>query len=166
MKISTPLIAVLSAMAWSIGNAFTVDAVGYSGAVLSQNPYSIFIPGYGELVFEPGPGLSLVVNSAYQTDNGFDGLSLGFDPDDSVKIAFVESESFDEDSDSAGRSTDDSLLNEKSPFTPEATLMTIQGKGDGVGRFAIQWATNSIPEPTSLALGLLVSVMLVMRRRR
>jgi hypothetical protein len=164
MKITTPLIAVLSAMAMSIGSAFTLDAVGYTGGALSQNPYSVFIPGYGELVFEAGPGFSIVVNSAYQNDNGFGGPSLSFDPNESVKITFVGADPLNVDFDFVGQSAGESFVIEKDPFTPQAFQVKLQDHGDGAGLHAISWI--SIPEPASAALGLLGSMALVLRRRR
>jgi hypothetical protein len=32
--------------------AFPPSAVGYEGGELSPNPYSVFVPDYGELIFE------------------------------------------------------------------------------------------------------------------
>ncbi len=164
MKMKTAYVCALLAAASAVGNAFTLDAVGYEGGVLNQNPFSIFVPGYGELVFEAGPNSSLVVNSAYENDNGFGGPSLSFDQDESVKVTFNGPEPLNVDFDFVGQSAGESFVIEKDLFTPQAFLVTLKGQGDGAGLYAMSW--NAIPEPTSAALGLLGSAMLVLRRRR
>jgi len=164
MKKKIPLVAVLSLAAASIGSAFTLDAVGYEGGVLQQNPYSVFVPGYGELVFEAAPGSSLVVNSAYQNDNGFGGPSLSFDASESVKITFNGAEPINVDFDFVGQSVGETFVIEKDLFTPQAFLVTLQGGTNGAGLYAVSW--NAVPEPASASLGLIGSLMLLMRRRR
>ena len=164
MKTKTAFVAALLALAPAIGGAFTLDAVGYEGGVLNQNPFSVFVPGYGELVFEAGPDSTLVVDSAYRNDNGFGGPSLNFDQDESVKITFNGPEPLNVDFDFVGQSAGESFVIEKDLFTPQAFVVTLKGQGDGAGLYAMSW--NAIPEPSSALLGLLGSLMLVLRRRR
>lgn len=166
MKMKTPLVAVLSIAAMSVGSAFTLDAIGYGGGVLEQNPYSVFVPGYGELVFEAAPGSSLVLNSAYQNDNGSGAPSLNFDENESVKITFVGAEPLNVDFDFVGQSAGESFVIEKDLFTPQAFLVSLKGAGDGAGLYAVSWNTECVPEPTSSMLGLLGSMALLVRRRR
>ena len=66
MKMKIPLIAALVAGLPMASSAFTLDAVGYEGSELSLNPLSIFVPGYGIVIFEAAAGSTLVVNSAYR----------------------------------------------------------------------------------------------------
>lgn len=164
MKTKTAIACALLGLVPVVGHAFTLDAVGYEGGVLSQNPFSIFVPGYGELVFEAGPNSSLVVNSAYENDNGFGGPSLSFDENESVKVTFNGPEPLNVDFDFVGQSVGESFVIEKDLFTPQAFLVTLRGQGDGAGLYAMSW--NAVPEPTSAGLGLLGSLMLVLRRRR
>jgi hypothetical protein len=164
MKMKTPLVAVLSIAAMSIGSAFTLDAVGYGGGVLEQNPYSVFVPGYGELVFEAAPGSSLVVNSAYQNGNGCGAPSLSFDENESVTITFVGAEPLNVDF--LGQSAGESFVSEMDLFTPQAFLVPRKGGGDGAGLHAVSWNTGYVPEPTSSMLGLLGCMVLLLRRRR
>lgn len=164
MNMKTPLVAALFAAASSIGHAFTLDAVGYEGGVLSQNPFSVFVPGYGELVFEAGLGSELVVDSAYQNDNGFGGPSLNFDQNEAVKITFNGLEPLNVDFDFVGQSAGESFVVQKDLFTPQAFLVTLQGGGDGAGLYAISW--NAVPEPASAVLGIMGGMMLMLRRRR
>lgn len=164
MKLKSLLVAALFSANISYSNAFTLDAVGYEGGVLESNPFSIFVPGYGELVFEAVNGSSLVVNSAYQNDNGFGGPSLSFDENESVKVTFNGAEPLNVDFDFVGQSAGESFVIEKDLFTPQAFLVRLKGQGDGAGLYAMSW--NTVPEPSSAALGLLGTAMLVFRRRR
>ena len=164
MKKTLSLAAMLLGLCAPAGFAFTLDAVGYEGGVLSQNPFRVFVPGYGELVFEAAAGSELVVDSAYQNDNGFGGPSLSFDADESVKITFEGPEPLSVDFDFVGLSAGESFQIEEDLLTPQAFIITLRGEGDGAGVYAMSW--NAIPEPSSAALGLLGTTMLVLRRRR
>lgn len=165
MKMKTPLVAAMFLTVVSSVHAFTLDAVGYEGGVLELNPFSVFVPGYGEIVFEAAPGSSLVVNSAYQNDNGFGGPSLSFDENEAVKITFTGDDPLNLDFDFVGQSVGESFLVEQDLFTPQAFLITLQGKGDGAGLYAMSWNTQAIPEPGSAVIGLLGSLLLLRRRR-
>ncbi len=148
----------------TVGSAFTLDAVGYEGGVLEQVPVSIYVPGYGELVFQAAVGSSLVVNSAYLNDNGFGAPSLSFDQNEAVKITFNGPEPLNVDFDFVGVSSGENFVVQKDLFTPQAFLVTLQGGGDGAGLYAVSW--KAVPEPTSAMLGLFGGLMLVLRRRR
>lgn len=147
-------------------SAFTLDAVGYGGSELSLSPRSVFVPGYGELIFEAAVGTSLVVNSAYENDNGFGGPSLSFDQNEAVKITFNGLEPLNVDFDFVGVSAGESFVVQKDLFTPQAFLVTFQGGGDGAGLYSVSWDTQCIPEPTSALLGLVGTAVFAFRRRR
>ncbi len=166
MKMKIPLLAVLTACLPAISSGFTLDAVGYGGSELSLNPVSVFVPGYGELVFEAAVGSALVVNSAYQNDNGFGGPSLNFDQNEAIRITFNGLEPLNVDFDFVGVSAGESFVVQKDLFTPQAFLVTLQGGGDGAGLYAISWNTQAVPEPTSALLGLIGTAVFVFRRRR
>ncbi len=166
MKIKTPLVAALLIGMQAISSAFTLDAVGYEGTEISTNPLSVFVPGYGELVFEAAVGSSLVVNSAYQNDNGFGGPSMSFDQNEAVKITFKGAEPLNVDFDFVGVSAGENFVVQKDLFTPQAYLVTLQGGGDGAGLYAISWNTECVPEPTSALLGLVGGAVFAFRRRR
>ena len=166
MKMKIPLIAALVAGMPVISSGFTLDAVGYGGSELSLNPVSISIPGYGELIFEAAVGSTLVVNSAYQNDNGFGGPSLNFDQNDAIRITFNGAEPLNVDFDFVGVSAGESFVVQKDLFTPQAFLVTLQGGGNGAGLYAISWNTQAIPEPTSALLGLIGTAVFAFRRRR
>ncbi|MES2660069.1 MAG: PEP-CTERM sorting domain-containing protein [Verrucomicrobiota bacterium] len=166
MKMKTSLVAALLLGMPAISSAFTLDFAGYQGGDLSTNPVSIFVPGYGELVFQAAVGNTLVVNSAYENDNGFGGPSLNFDQNDAIKITFNGLEPLDVDFDFVGVSAGESFVVQKDLFTPQAFLLTLQGGGDGAGLYAISWNTQAIPEPTSALLGLIGTAAFAFRRRR
>ena len=164
MNMKTKLVAAAFAATVSAGSAFTLDAVGYGGSTLTTAPVSVNIPGYGELIFEALPGSSLVVNSAYENDNGFGGPSLNFDQNESIRITFVGLEPLNVDFDFVGQSAGESFVIEQDLFTPQAFLVTHQGGGDGAGLYAVSW--NAVPEPASSMLSLVGGMLLVLRRRR
>ncbi|RYG96814.1 MAG: hypothetical protein EON58_11195 [Alphaproteobacteria bacterium] len=166
MKMKTALVAAFVAGMPMVSSAFTLDAAGYSGAEVSLNPVSVFVPGYGELIFEAAPGSTLVVNSAYENDNGFGGPSLNFDQNESVKITFNGLEPLNVDFDFVGLSAGENFIVQKDLFTPQAYLITFQGAGDGAGLYAISWNTQCVPEPTSAMLGFFGAAVFAFRRRR
>jgi hypothetical protein len=166
MKMKTPLVAAMLLTVVSSVQAFTLDAVGYEGGVLEQNPFSIFVPGYGEIVLEAALGSSLVVNSAYETERGFGAPTLSFDPAESVKITFNGAEPQNVRFVFVGLSVGESFVIERDLFTPQALNVTLQGRGEGngAGIYAMGWTV--VPEPASATLALLGSMLLVLRRRR
>lgn len=137
MKIA--LIAAFVAGMPVLSRAFTLDAVGYGGSELSHDPVTVFVPGYGELVFETAADTALVVNSGYGNDSGFEGSPLGFDPDDTVKITFSGVETRNLGFDLAGLPPGENLATGWSPM---------------------------IPEPATAMIGLLGSAVFAFRRRR
>lgn len=168
MKMKTPLVAALLAGMPAICGAFTLDAVGYGGSELSLNPHSVFVPGYGELIFEAAASSALVVNSAYENDNGFGGPSLNFDQDEAIKITFNGPSPVNVDFDFVGVSAGETFVVQKDLFTPQAFIVTLQGGGDGAGLYAVSWniQPDAVPEPTSAMLGMIGTAVFVLRRRR
>lgn len=164
MKMKLPLLAVFIAGMPIAASAFTLDAVGYGGSELSLNPVSVSVPGYGELIFEAAVGTTIVVNSAYQNDNGFGGPSLSFDQNEAIKITFNGASPLNVDFDFVGQSVGESFVVQKDLFTPQAFLVTFQGSGDGAGLYAVSW--QAVPEPTSAMLGLIGTAVFAFRRRR
>ena len=166
MKMNMPLLAVIVAGIPALSSAFTLDISGYTGsAELSLDPVSVQVAGYGELIFEAVGNSALVVNSAYENDNGFGGPSLSFDQNESVKITFNGLEPLDVDFDFVGVSAGESFVVQKDLLNPTFTV-TLNGKGNGAGLYAISWNTECIPEPSSAILGLMGTAVLAFRRRR
>lgn len=164
MKFRTALAVAMVVGFPALSLAFTLDAVGYGGSELALAPYSVFVPGYGELVFEALDGTSLVVNSAYRNDSNFVGPSLSFDPAEAVKITFNGLELRNVNVDFVGLSVPEKFDMQKDHFTTQSNLVTPQGDGDGAGLYSLSWSL--VPEPSSAALGLLGTAALVLRRRR
>ncbi|MES2438841.1 MAG: PEP-CTERM sorting domain-containing protein [Verrucomicrobiota bacterium] len=166
MKMKIPLIAVLVAGLPCVASAFTLDVVGYGGAELSLNPVSVFVPGYGELIFEAAAGSAIVVNSAYENDNGFGSPSLSFDQGEAIKVTFNGLEPLNVNFDFVGLSNGEAFVVQKDLFSPQTFLVNFQGAGDGAGLYAISWNTEAVPEPTSAMLGLIGTAVFAFRRRR
>ena len=150
----------------TLSSAFTLDAVGFGSSELSLSPQSVFVPGYGELIFEAAVGTPLVVNSAYENDNGFGDPSLSFDQNEAVKITFNDLEPMTVDFDFVGVSAGENFVVQKDLFTPQTFLVTFQGGGDGGGLYSVSWDTQCSPEPTSALLGLVGTAVFAFRRRR
>ncbi len=152
----------------SLSHAFTLNAVGYDGGVLAQNPEAITIPGYGELIFEAIDSASLVVNSAYQNDDGSAAPSLNFQAGDAVKITFSGATPVNLDFDFVGISVGQSFIVQKDLLSTQAFLVTLEGSEGGAGLESISWDTENhqVPEPASALLGSLGCTLLLARRRR
>lgn len=141
-----PVVALLGAL-MSIAHGFSLEAAGYEGGALAKEPYSVWVPGYGEVVFETEIGAALVVDPAYGNGHGFGGSALSFEPDDLVRIDF---------SDPSGDGT-----------AAAATIPPVQDlevMGSGSGPRASVW--NAVPEPATAGLGLVGMVALLLGRRR
>ena len=140
-----PVVALFGALI-SNGHAFTLDAAGYEGGDMAKDPFSVLVPGYGEVVFESDLGAPLVVDPAYGNGKGFKGASLRFNPQDAVKIS------------SPGRTNGETILASRD-FS-----VAFQSEGDGSEPHATVW--SAIPEPATAGLGLLgISALLLGRRR-
>jgi hypothetical protein len=164
MKMKTPLLAVLFGIPLSVGNAFTLDAVGYSGGILEPNPFSVFVPCYGEVVFDTGPDSALVVDSAFEEKDGFGGEALGFDKSDAIRIILDDESSAalaeNRDTTRAGAS-----FRIGSSHLQQAAFAGSQAKlGTGTAIPSKDW--HAVPEPASLALGFMGCALLFLRRRR
>lgn len=164
MKMKTPLLAVLFGFPLSVGNAFTLDAVGYCGGTLEATPFSVFVPCYGEVVFETGADSALVVSSAFEEKDGFGGEALGFDNTDAVRIIF-------DDEPSAAPDEDRGATQAGASFTIGKSRLLRQALPDshaklGAAAIATSKGWHAVPEPASVALGFTGALLLLLRRRR
>ena len=160
MKTLIPWFAAVSAIAVNVSSAFTLDAVGYQGGELPLNPLSIFVPGYGEVVFEDCLGSMLVVESAYQNSSSFDPQTLRHDPADDVKIIFSDQERLNLSLASIGLPSGASFGKGGSPLAEAAESSA------GVPSDAEDGSAGFIPEATSAVLGLIGTLLLLARRNR
>ncbi len=145
-----PVVALFGGLI-SMGDAFTLDAAGYEGGALARDPFSVLIPGYGEVVFETETGAPLVVDPAYANGIRFGGSPLIFEPDDLVKVGFPPP-------------SGDGMPPAAAGFPPQYAQSVFQGGDDASGLQANVW--NAIPEPASAGLGLVGVVALLLGRRR
>lgn len=148
-----------------MSGAFTLDFATSVGTVVQTgSPLTINIPGYGDVVFNVGVSTPLVVNSAFENDNGFGGPSLSFDQNEAVKITFNGLEPLNVDFDYVGVSVGESFVAQPDLFTSQSFVVNLQGAGNGAGIYSISW--NAVPEPSSALLGLVGTAILAFRRRR
>lgn len=138
-NLKLPLLAALVAGLPMAAGAFTLDAVGYEGGELSLSPLSVFVPGYGFVIFEAVPGSSLVVHSAYANDKGFRGPSLSFDQRDAVKITFSGLAPLNTDLGCVGLSLGEIFDVQKDPSASQTFLVTLRGDRNGKGLRTESW---------------------------
>jgi hypothetical protein len=166
MKRTFVLVAAAVIVSIHLSSAFTLDAVGYNGSELAQTPASIFLPGYGELIFEAAEDNILVVSSAYQNDNNSVGPELSFDEKDTIKITANGREPQDSDFDFVAQSAAETISIQRDAPSPQVFQVTLKGSSEGAGLKSIKPTSANIPEPTSVALGLLALCGLITRRSR
>ena len=166
MKTKLPLIAAIYCGLCASGSAFTLDFVGLVGTSLPPNPLTITVPGYGNVEFAAASDSNLVVNEAYENDNGFGAPSLSFDEGEAAVVTFVGLTALNVDFDFVGVSPNEDFDVQPHPFTPNAYIVSLTGGEDGAGIYQISWDAQCIPEPSTSLLGALGATLLVLRRRR
>ncbi len=159
MKRTFVLVAAAVIGSIRLSSAFTLDAVGYNGSELAKTPASIFLPGYGELIFEAAEDNILVVSSGYQNDNNSADPELNFDEKDAIKITANGREPLNIDLDFVPPSV-------AGVSKPQALEVILKASSEGAGLKSIKPTSANIPEPTSIALGLLALSGLIIRRSR
>jgi len=150
MKRLPPLLPVLLLGASAAGHAFSLDIACDDIAEFGQGPRLIFVPGYGEVVFESGLGGVLVVGSAYASTDRIElpPADTGADAGPSKhQSGTVPDPGFAKLSNRAKRDL---------PLILHPVDTTLQNPPDG-------W--NAVPEAASASLGLVGTLMLLLRRR-
>lgn len=171
MKPKIPLATAAAIIGLSaMCGAFTLDAVGYEGGELSPNPYSVLVPGYGELIFETAVGTPVVISSGYGNTSETELPVVRFDEEDAIRITFNGLAITNVNFYFAGLSFNEGFevrnLTKSDLFTPQAFLITLKGSGDGADLHAITWNTQSVPEPSSALLGMMGAAGMMLRRKR
>jgi PEP-CTERM motif len=172
MKTTSLLATAAFAVVTSISSqAFTLDAVGYEGGELSPAPWSVSVPGYGELIFETAAGSPLVISSGYE--NPQDGLMplIRFDGNDAIRVTFNGARVFNVEFYFASLSGNDGVevadLTQSDLSIPQTFRITLRGTSDSVADlYAITWNSQSVPEPSTTLLGMVGVAGLVFRRCR
>jgi len=147
MNMSCIPAAVLLGALMPIAHGFSLEAAGYEGGALAKEPYAVWVPGYGEVVFETEIGAGLVVDPAYGNGRGFGGSALSFEPDDLVRINF---------GDPSGNGT--------GVAAAIPSVQDFEVLGTGSGPRGSVW--NAVPEPATAGLGLVGVAALLLGRRR
>lgn len=156
MKLKTPLLTALLAMIPFFGNAFTLDAAGYDGAELPQDPASIQIVGYGEVVFASTEDQPIMVHSGYMHDTLPPNPDLNFDPEKAVTIVLSHRGMLGVDLVFAGIPAGQTI---DAPHSVDHDF-SVKGTAADVAK------PYGIPETASAVLGLLGTALLLLRRMR
>lgn len=166
MKKITLLVASVCVGVNTVAGAFNLDVVGYDGTEVNPSPLAIFLPGYGEVVFEAADASVLVVNSAYQNNNPLAGSSLIFDATEMVKMKVKGDGPLNVDCKFGEVPTEEVFAVEKDLLTPQLLMPTFKTTGEGAGPLTVSWEIQRIPEPSLALLGMIAGGFLVFRRRR
>lgn len=135
-------------------HAFTLDIASHEIGEFGQGPRAIFVPGYGEVIFESGLDGILVVDSAYASTQGFEipppaPRELGAHPttvgaEAEADPGFVK-------------------ITSRTPNNPASLAATPHPAGDSLENPPGGW--NAVPEAASATLGLIGTLLLFLRRR-
>ena len=108
----------------------------------------------------------MVVNEAYENDNGFGAPSLSFDENEAAVVTFVGLEALHVDFDFVGVSANEDFDVQPHPENANAYIVSLTGGEDGAGIYQVSWEADCVPEPSTSLLGALGATLLVLRRRR
>jgi hypothetical protein len=160
MNLKIALAVALFCNTAAVSSAFSLDFIGYEGSTLPANPLVIYVPGYGDVRFDTTNGSTLIVDNAYQNDEGSVAYSLSDHEREALLLTFRDAQSLKVDS--VEVSLVDTFTVQPALFEAQPNLLHDQRSGNG--RHTINW--NRVPEPASALLGALGSALLVLRRRR
>ncbi len=160
---TTTLMALLASLPPGC-HAFTLDFAGHSAGEFVQSPRAIFVPGYGEIIFEHGLGSTLVVSSGYPDAGGHFAPTADFDPPEPVNIILDDPKPLHREGDFMADGGGKELPASGDLPPPRSFPPSLPAAGDGVGVRATAW--NAIPKATAAALGLIGILLLAKRRKR
>jgi len=164
MKLTTLIAASAFLALASHSNAFTFDF--NSVPVGTAVPFTINVPGYGDVEFSPVFGSVLEIGTQYET-NGDPTKSLEFDPGDTVAVTFLGVEVFDVDFDFADVSSGEVQVVGGSSPNFELFLVSLPpGNPNANGSGLVEVSFKAVPEPAGSMLGVLGAGLLFLRRRR
>jgi hypothetical protein len=154
MKRGFPILPVLFLGAWISAHAFTPDIAGDGVAESGQGPRSIFVPGYGEVAFESPLDGVLVVDSAYASTD-----RINVPPPSGDAAAEPTS-----DNTAAGEEPGFVKITNRNVSEPPVHLhAAVHPVDDVIQTPPGTW--NAVPEAASATLGLIGTLMLLLRRR-
>lgn len=131
--------------------AFTLDIASNQVTEFGQGPLLIFVPGYGEVVFESGLDGALVVDSAYASTGKMDAPPASASASEAPVAATEDAAGYVKIASRASASTADQ------PATGTDGVAAMKNPPDG---------GDSVPETASAALGLLGILLFLLRRWR
>lgn len=157
-KLLLPAFAALCLQA----QAFTLDFTAYNGTnITSGSPLTIFVPGYGNVVFSTIGSQVLSINASYAP-----GISIAIEPTEVLLVNFAgpyAPDNIDEVSFGFnGLSGIDGLS--LVSLNPTTVQMTMGSGGNGAGLRDVTF--TAVPEPSTAVLGVIGTLAMVLRRRR
>jgi len=160
MKTKLPLIAALYCGLSSIGSAFTLDFSGLSLGTLA--PFTINVPGYGDVNFSPGLGSALTIEEFAPGAT----KAISFDKNESVIVTFLGAEPINVANEYIGVGIGEFFTFDLAGTDPNVFLVTLNGTGQTANAGLQSVIFEQVPEPSTSLLGALGTALLVLRRRR
>lgn len=133
--------------------AFSPCIASHESAGSGEEPHSIFVPGYGEVVFESGPDPVLVVDSAYASTREMDAPPMRAEQTEEKSPARAAAD---------GQPEFVTISNRANGTT--ASWNNPSQTGDAAGQNP-EDERNVVPEAASATLGLVGTLLLLLRRR-
>lgn len=142
--------------------AFTLDFTAYNGTnITSGSPLTIFVPGYGNVVFSTFGSQVLSINNSYPT-----GITVAIQPSEVLVVNFagpyaptdIEDVSFGFNN--LGGS--DGLV--LTTLNSTTIQLSMGSGGNGAGLRDVTF--SAIPEPSTAVLGVIGTLAMALRRRR
>lgn len=154
MKRGLPLLSVMLLGATVGAHAFTPDIAGDGIAEFGRGPRSLFVPGYGEVTFESPLDGVLVVDSAYASTD-----RINLPPSSGEPAAEAASANTAADADPGFVK----IANRNASDVPARLHAAVHPVDHAIHNPPGTW--NAVPEAASATLGLIGTLMLLLRRR-
>lgn len=157
------ILAALAALSFN-ASAFSLDFTAYNGTNISAgSPLTIFVPGYGNVVFSTIGAEVLQVNNVFPPPGA---VSLAILPTQTLFVNFAGAYApFDIDDVSFGftdLSNGDGLS--ITSINASTVRLTMGAGGNGAGLRDVNF--SAVPEPSTTMLGAVGVLALALRRRR
>lgn len=154
MKLGFPLLPVMLLGATVAAHAFTPDIAGDGIAEFGRGPGSLFVRGYGEVMFESPLDGVLVVDSAYASTD-----RINLPPPSGEPAAEV-----DEDNTTADENPGFvKIANRNASELPTRLHVAVHPVDDAIQN--PEDTLNAVPEAASATLGLIGTLLLLLRCR-
>lgn len=142
--------------------AFTLDFTAYNGTnITSSSPLTIFVPGYGNVIFSTIGSQVLSINNSYAP-----GVTIAIQPSRTLLVNFAGPFAPDNIDDVSFGFNGLSGIDNLNIVSLNATTvqLTMGSTGNGAGLRDVTF--TAIPEPSTALLGVMGTLSLALRRRR